>query len=105
MRLVQSVLRKVKKRLRRLTNGSDKAVRKPSIQIGKHTYGFENIKTSWGSGAEVIIGNFTSIALNLNIQLGGNHNLHWVSAYPFDHVSKNNQALFGPAVLGHPAPP
>jgi acetyltransferase-like isoleucine patch superfamily enzyme len=76
----------------------------PKITIGKHTYGFENISPAWGGGAEVVIGSFTSIASNLQLQLGGNHNSQWVSTYPFGHVSKDRKVIFGPPVPLHPVP-
>jgi acetyltransferase-like isoleucine patch superfamily enzyme len=102
--LIKKGFRKFKKLLKLILKSSVKSAQKPNIQVGKHTYGFENIKTSWGGGAEVFIGSFTSIALNLEIQLGGNHNSQWVSTYPFGHVSKDYKVLFGPPVKHHPAP-
>jgi hypothetical protein len=86
--LIKKGFRKFKKLLKLILKSTFKSAQKPNSQVGKHTYGFENIKTSWGGGAEVFIGSFTSIALNLEIQLGGNHNSQWVSTYPFGHVSK-----------------
>ena len=76
----------------------------PKITIGKHTYGFENISSAWGGNTEVVIGSFTSIASNLQLQLGGNHNSQWVSTYPFGHVSKDRKIVFGPPVPLHPVP-
>ena len=104
MSLIQKGFRKFKKFLKLALKSTVKSAQKPNIQVGKYTYGFENIKTSWGREAEVHIGSFTSIALNLEIQLGGNHNSQWVSTYPFGHVSKDYKVLFGPPVKLHPAP-
>ena len=77
----------------------------PQIKVGKHTYGHENIRTAWGEGTVVDIGNFTSIAANLHIQLGGNHNHLWISTYPFGHVSENEKVVFPPPLLNHPVAP
>jgi len=52
------------------------------MSIGKYTYGIPNIK--WGiTNTKLIIGNFCSIAGNVNIYLGGNHRTDWVTTYPF----------------------
>jgi acetyltransferase-like isoleucine patch superfamily enzyme len=53
--------------------------------IGKHTYGRPNIH-SWDVNAKVTIGNFCSLAENLNIYLGGNHRTDWVTTFPFGHM-------------------
>ena len=57
------------------------------MSIGKYTYGKPNVY-SWGEGAKLIIGNFCSIASNVNIYLGGNHRTDWVTTYPFGHINK-----------------
>ena len=60
------------------------------MSIGKHTYGTENLKIFYSdSGAQLYIGNFCSIAANINIFLGGNHRTHWVTTYPFGHIHQN----------------
>ena len=57
--------------------------------VGKHTY-HHSPTIHWGnSGAKLVIGNYCSIAGNLNIYLGGNHRTDWVSTYPFGHVNKH----------------
>jgi len=58
--------------------------------VGKHTYGEYNINKhfEW-DGGKIIIGNFCSIAQNLNIWLGGRHNTNWVTTYPFGHTNKD----------------
>ena len=43
------------------------------MEVGKYTYGKENIKIHFNNCSKLIIGNFCSIARNLNIYLGGNH--------------------------------
>ena len=57
------------------------------MSIGKHTYGFNNIRTlSWGEGSSLSIGAFCSLAENITIYLGGNHRIDWVTTYPFGHI-------------------
>jgi acetyltransferase-like isoleucine patch superfamily enzyme len=72
------------------------------ISSGKHTYGINNIRITWQGDATVTIGAFCSIAANVTIQLGGNHNLHWITTYPFGHLS--NDPPFHEPILNHPRP-
>lgn len=72
------------------------------MNVGKYTYGHHNIKTfSWGEGARLEIGAFCSIAGNIEIYLGGNHNTQWVTTYPFGHICTNVFNTFDGA--GHPS--
>jgi len=69
--------------------------------VGKYTYGHNHIKTlTWGEGSKLYIGSFCSIASNINIYLGGNHRVDWVTTYPFGHTNKNIFNKFNGA--GHP---
>ena len=70
------------------------------MSIGKYTYGKPNVY-SWGEGAKLIIGNFCSIASNVNIYLGGNHRTDWVTTYPFGHINKQVFNNFNG--VGHPS--
>jgi len=46
-----------------------------AYRIGRHTYGVENIRALfWQEGVKLEIGSFCSIANNITIMLGGNHN-------------------------------
>jgi len=59
-----------------------------NLIVGKYTYGKPNIR--WAlNGCKVIIGNFCSIAGNVNIYLGGNHRYDWVTTYPFGCMHQN----------------
>ena len=71
------------------------------IQVGNFTYGHEAIQVmTWGEDARLVIGKFCSIAPNVRVFLGGNHNSDWVSTYPFGHI---NQDFFGDERSpGHP---
>jgi acetyltransferase-like isoleucine patch superfamily enzyme len=54
-------------------------------RIGEFTYGAPIVK-DWHQGSTLVIGNFTSIAENVTILLGGNHPTDWVSTFPFGMV-------------------
>jgi len=57
------------------------------MKIGKYTYNTHNIKIWYrDSSANLSLGNFCSIAQNINIYLGGNHRSDWVSTFPFGHI-------------------
>ena len=64
------------------------------------SYGTPNI--FWANkDAKLVVGNFCSIAGNVNIYLGGNHRTDWVTTYPFGHI---NQHIFNNFNgQGHPA--
>jgi len=55
------------------------------MNIGKYTYGDNNIKVLWETPdiSELTIGKFCSIADNVTVFLGGNHRVDWVTTYPF----------------------
>ncbi|MDP3884872.1 CatB-related O-acetyltransferase [Hydrogenophaga sp.] len=59
------------------------AERFPQYCIGKGTYGHPKV-VSWEEKAKLVIGNYTSIARDVQIFLGGNHHTDWVTTYPFD---------------------
>ena len=59
------------------------------MSVGKFTYGTPNILNIWENSAHVKIGNFCSIASNVNIYTGGNHRTDWVTTYPFGHIHKS----------------
>ena len=70
------------------------------MEIGKYTYGKPNI--FWGGKHICKIGNYTSIANNLNIYLGGNHNINWVTTYPFGAINSEKFNTFNVEEHGHP---
>ena len=68
--------------------------------IGKYSYG--NPIIHWeNDNAKLIIGNFCSIAGNVNIYLGGNHRTDWVTTFPFGHTNQNIFNNFDG--VGHPS--
>lgn len=71
-------------------------------KIGKYTYGERNISIKqWGEGANLHIGSFCSIADNITVFLGGNHNTEWTSTYPFGHINTKTFNTFNGK--GHPS--
>jgi len=68
----------------------------PQFEIGRGTYGIPKIR-SWQEGPTLRIGAFCSIAANVQIFLGGEHRVDWVTTYPF--------SVFWPSarrIRGHP---
>jgi acetyltransferase-like isoleucine patch superfamily enzyme len=54
----------------------------------KYSYG--NPIICWeNKDAKLYIGHFCSIGTNVKIYLGGNHNTHYVTTYPFGHIHEN----------------
>jgi acetyltransferase-like isoleucine patch superfamily enzyme len=55
-----------------------------AYEIGDYTYGHPSI-ISFGEGVSLKIGKFCSIADNAVIFLGGEHQVNFVTTYPFSH--------------------
>lgn len=54
------------------------------VSVGFGSYGSENlIVHSWDQSTKCNIGKYCSIADNVNLYLGGNHNTNLISTYPF----------------------
>jgi acetyltransferase-like isoleucine patch superfamily enzyme len=70
------------------------------MSFGKYTYGTPIIHWSNDKG-KLVVGNFCSIASNVNIYLGGNHRVDWVTTYPFGHIHQNKFNKFNGH--GHPS--
>ena len=58
------------------------------MSVGKYTYGYPNVLWQ-NNDAKLVIGNFCSIAGNVNVYLGGNHRTDWVTTFPFGHIHQN----------------
>ena len=64
--------------------------------FGKYSYGFINLR-SWNgeinpsekNDYKLVVGNFCSIASNVDCYLGGNHRIDRVTSYPFGHIYKD----------------
>ena len=71
------------------------------MEVGKYSYGMEHIRLQWPNPYKLKIGKFCSIANDIEVYLGGNHNTNWVTTYPFGHTYSH---IFNvPPVKGHPA--
>jgi chloramphenicol O-acetyltransferase type B len=69
----------------------------PQYEFGKGTYS-SNLKIySWNEGAKLHIGSYCSMADGIQIYLGGEHNVDWVTTYPFSELWKA-----GRHIPGHP---
>jgi acetyltransferase-like isoleucine patch superfamily enzyme len=77
-----------------------KLMGKNHISVGKHTYGAQNIVIHF-QNANLLIGNFCSIADDIHVFLGGNHNLDCISSYPFGHT-ESSKYLSDP-IQNHPS--
>lgn len=69
--------------------------------FGKNSYGkpivhWENDK------AKLVIGSYCSIAANVHIYLGGNHNINWVTTYPLGASLETKTNPFNIESVGHP---
>jgi acetyltransferase-like isoleucine patch superfamily enzyme len=68
--------------------------------VGAHTYGVCTVHVGRGERGRAHLGSYCSIAVGVELLLGGNHRTDWVSTYPF-------RGLWGlPGALsdGHPRP-
>lgn len=59
-----------------------KLARRHGFEIGAYSYGHPKVRFA-RSGRRLTIGRFCSIADHVEIMLGGDHRLDWVSTYPF----------------------
>jgi virginiamycin A acetyltransferase len=67
-----------------------------AYEIGEWSYGGLHVR-SWGEGATFKLGKFCSIADNVNVFLGGEHRVDWVTTYPFSVLMPE-----GESCTGHP---
>ena len=75
----------------------NKNPRYAAYSIGKFSFGYPKVRT-WGENATLKIGNFCSIAPGVNIVLGGEHRVNWVTTYPFNKILHEYKYI-----KGHPA--
>jgi len=72
------------------------------MNIGRYTYGAQGIKVkSWGEDATLTIGSFCSIAGDVQVFLGGNHRVDWITTFPFGHIHHQHFNTFSGE--GHPS--
>ena len=60
---------------------------KDKYSVGKWTYGEPQV-LSWDDGTNLTVGSFCSIAHGVQIFLGGNHRVNFISTYPFAEILK-----------------
>ena len=70
--------------------------RYPQHIVGRHSYG-QPVIHAWGEGATLEIGAFCSFASGVQIFLGGEHRVDWVSTFPFNVLWPT-----GKGIQGHP---
>lgn len=89
----------LKQQIRGFFSRQSKSIHKrfPQYEIGKWTYGIPVIN-DWGEGATLKIGAFCSFAGDVEIFLGGEHRVDWVTTYPFPVWWEK-----GKDFTGHPA--
>jgi len=65
------------------------------MQVDEYTYGAHNIRLhAEHEGADLTIGKFCSIGINVEVFLGGNHRVDWISTYPFGHINSETFKIF-----------
>ncbi len=74
-------------------------INEKNVYIGDYTYGRINIK-KFDNTTQLRIGKFCSFSQNITILLGGEHNSHWISTYPFNEFFKEKISR---KIEGHPA--
>lgn len=88
--------KRAKKQLRmlpRLSRGQAKFLQRyPNYQIGLGTYGIPVVH-DWQEGGTLMIGNYTSIAEQVEIFLGGHHRSDWITTYPFPAMIEEAQHI------------
>jgi chloramphenicol O-acetyltransferase type B len=93
--------KRVKKKIRALSKlyrGPAKFIRRyPDYQMGVGSYGLPVVH-DWHEGSTLKIGNYTSIAEQVEIFLGGHHRTDWVTTYPFPAMISEAQHIQNYAV-------
>lgn len=77
----------------------------PNYRIGPHTYGTPEVYF-YLNNADLVIGDYCSIASEVGIFLGGEHHPEWVSTYPFgalwrEHDHPGQPKSRGNVVIGN----
>lgn len=89
------VLRRLASRLRgSRANPLMLAPRFPQYTIGRGSYGGLTV-LDFGEGATVRIGAYCSFAAGVQVFLGGEHRMDWVSTYPFSALDPRHASIKG----------
>ena len=70
------------------------------IEIGRYTYGYDNMSIYGQQGSSLQIGSFCSVGDKLSVFLGGNHRVDQTTTFPFGHIFQDE--LGGAEIVGHP---
>src|ERR1017187_2196525 len=79
----------------------------PVLTVGEHTYGRPDVISYTGSRGRIEIGSYCSIADGVQIMIGGNHHIAWVSTFPLREMLDLPGAFHqhpvarGPVVIGN----
>ena len=68
---------------------------RPDVIVGDFTYAWGPRIKTWGEGAKCYIGSFCSIAGNVQIFLGGDHRVDWITTYPFAELMPEKYTIPG----------
>lgn len=60
-----------------------KLQKRRNVEIGENSYGTPVVHFGEIENTKLMIGKFCSIGKNVNVYLGGNHRMDWVTMYPF----------------------
>jgi len=83
--MFSKLARRVRRRLKRRPDGirfTRDYLEEDGFTVGDHTYGVPIVR-SWSARATLNIGKYCSLADNVEILLGGEHRLDWITTYPF----------------------
>jgi acetyltransferase-like isoleucine patch superfamily enzyme len=84
------------KRLYRKFRGRPTVSVRDRFEVGRGSYAEPNV-FQYGESATLRIGSFCSIGARVNIFLGGNHRVDWITTYPFSVFWES-----GKGIAGHP---
>lgn len=74
----------------------------PQYRAGRESYATDVSIRTWGEGAVLEVGAFSSVADGVEIFLGGNHRPDWVTTFPFNIVWPEAKGFTGnPASKGN----
>lgn len=91
--IVRAIERLLARPLREETMTWDELATSGRLRVGRYSYGRPTFYVYPGDTGSVAIGSFVSIGHGVEIVLGGNHRIDWVSAFPFRIVFDLSGAL------------
>ena len=64
-----------------------------NVKVGKHSYGALNVTWMAPRDVKLTIGNYVSIGPNVQFLVGGDHNFHRISTWPFQSMVYHQPTL------------